>query len=104
LIASPATFDQCWIRILRIVPGTTIGARGFVGGAHGEFQITATNNDSIRVRSDVLGSKRILKEEFEAIFQRLRTRNNGIPNLSATSPHSEYILGILHHIGAKPDR
>lgn len=97
-LQASASFGECWLRVLQIAPGTTIEARGVRGPAHGQFQITATSHDFVRVRSEALGSRRIPRTEFEAVFYRLRSRSNGTLDLSSTSPHSEYVLGVLHYV------
>lgn len=94
------TFLECWLHIRQILPGTTLEARSRKGGAFGQFQVTATSDTSIRVQSGAVGSRRIPRTEFEGVFVRLQMRTNGVPDLLSTSSHSEYILGILHHVGA----
>jgi hypothetical protein len=98
IFQSAPSFGECWQGILKITPGTTIEARGVRGPAHGQFQITAITYDFIRVRSEALGSRKIPRSEFEAVFQRLQGRLNGTLDLSSTSPHSEYVLGVLHYV------
>lgn len=93
-----STFGKCWQRILLIAPGTIIEARNIRGAACGQFVVAATSNDSVRVRAESLGLRRIPRSEFDVLFQRLQERPKTAFDLRSTSPHSEYVLGILHHV------
>jgi len=97
--SSSKTFLECWRGIRQILPGTTLNARSRRGVECGQFQVTATSDSSIRVQCGAVGTRRISRSEFEGVFVRLQMRTNGVPDLLSTSSHSEYILGILHHVG-----
>lgn len=98
------SFKDCWLLIRNIVPGTTIEARSLNGRTQGRFQVTATGPDSVRVHADAIGSRRIPQSEFEMLFRLWPDYRTGELRLNSLAPrHSEYVLGIFHHIGMELD-